>query len=99
MALINCPDCQTEVSDKADKCPKCGYPLNVNLQTDKSIKIEEVEFTKKKHKKAMVIAAILGVVGLILLLIPSTMILGLIILAVDIVYSIIIRIRVFWDHG
>lgn len=27
MPLISCPDCQTEVSDKAVSCPKCGYPL------------------------------------------------------------------------
>ena len=27
MALINCPECSTQVSDKADKCPKCAYPL------------------------------------------------------------------------
>ena len=28
MALINCPECGTEVSDKAEKCPKCHYPLH-----------------------------------------------------------------------
>ena len=26
MALINCGECKTEMSDKADKCPKCGAP-------------------------------------------------------------------------
>lgn len=26
MALINCPECESEVSDKAKSCPKCGYP-------------------------------------------------------------------------
>ncbi len=28
MALITCPECGSEVSDKADKCPKCAYPIN-----------------------------------------------------------------------
>lgn len=28
MALINCPDCQKEISDKAINCPNCGYPLH-----------------------------------------------------------------------
>ncbi len=28
MALINCPECGTEVSEKADNCPKCAYPIN-----------------------------------------------------------------------
>lgn len=27
MALINCPECGSSVSDKAVQCPKCGYPL------------------------------------------------------------------------
>lgn len=27
MALINCPECQTEVSDQALKCTKCGVQL------------------------------------------------------------------------
>lgn len=28
MALIKCPDCGTEVSDRARTCPKCGYPID-----------------------------------------------------------------------
>lgn len=43
MALINCPECGKEISDWAQKCPHCGYPL-----------IPDVEFyyedTEKKKK-------------------------------------------------
>jgi hypothetical protein len=28
MALIRCPECGNEVSDKARACPKCGAPIN-----------------------------------------------------------------------
>lgn len=28
MAIINCPECGKEISDKALSCPNCGYPLN-----------------------------------------------------------------------
>lgn len=28
MALIHCPECGKEVSDRADACIHCGYPLN-----------------------------------------------------------------------
>ncbi len=28
MALIQCPECKADVSDKAGKCPKCGHPIN-----------------------------------------------------------------------
>ena len=27
MALIPCPECSREISDKAKACPLCGYPL------------------------------------------------------------------------
>ena len=27
MALVKCPECGNEVSDRAVSCPKCGYPL------------------------------------------------------------------------
>lgn len=28
MALIKCPECSGNVSDKAPTCPYCGYPMN-----------------------------------------------------------------------
>jgi predicted amidophosphoribosyltransferase len=27
MALINCPECEARISDKAVACPHCGYPM------------------------------------------------------------------------
>lgn len=37
MALINCPDCGNQTSDKALACNKCGYPIasetNANIKT------------------------------------------------------------------
>lgn len=29
MALINCPECNKEISDKAGTCPQCGLPLDI----------------------------------------------------------------------
>lgn len=31
MALIKCPDCGREVSDRADKCPSCARSLNQDI--------------------------------------------------------------------
>jgi len=28
MALISCPECKKEISDKAQICPNCGYPIS-----------------------------------------------------------------------
>ena len=33
MALISCPECGRQVSDKAVSCPQCGYPISVQNKT------------------------------------------------------------------
>ena len=30
MALINCPECKKEISDKVKACPNCGFPLSTD---------------------------------------------------------------------
>ena len=35
MALIRCPECQNNVSDKATSCPHCGFPLSKAEKADK----------------------------------------------------------------
>ena len=32
MALINCPECNKQISDKAEICVGCGAPIEVNLK-------------------------------------------------------------------
>ncbi len=32
MALIKCPECGKEVSDKAQSCPNCGFPLSTDIK-------------------------------------------------------------------
>src|SRR6266704_3838043 len=32
MALITCPDCGKQISDKAPACPKCGRPAALPLE-------------------------------------------------------------------
>lgn len=43
MALINCPECNNKVSDKASNCPRCGFPLSevVSAPNDSTILIPE----------------------------------------------------------
>jgi TM2 domain-containing membrane protein YozV len=31
MALIQCPECATQISDVAASCPSCGYPLRAPI--------------------------------------------------------------------
>lgn len=56
MALIKCPECEQAISDKALKCPKCGYPIQEYLNS----KAKEIQQTpiQKKSKKKFIIAAL-----------------------------------------
>lgn len=36
MALINCPECGKQISDKATVCPNCGYPISSASNTSSS---------------------------------------------------------------
>ena len=46
MALINCPECGKQVSDRAASCPDCGCPISatptVAPQADASKEIEKL---------------------------------------------------------
>lgn len=38
MALIKCPECELQVSDKAISCPHCGYPIQEQQKTPRKKK-------------------------------------------------------------
>ena len=80
MALIKCPECGTEVSDKAKNCVKCGYPLaevsnNAESLSENVIKAESAKSTTTQKaqtvlstKMLLIIAAcIIAVVGIVVL--------------------------------
>lgn len=68
MALINCPDCKTKISDKAETCPQCAYPLKSKQYTLE--KNNEGCFLQTLNFGCMFGAIIFGIV--ILLFILST---------------------------
>lgn len=51
MALIKCPECTKEISDKASACPNCGCPmkdcLTTNPEIEEIIKKERVHMAKE----------------------------------------------------
>lgn len=56
MALIKCPECEKEISDKSEKCIGCGFPIKDFLRnqeeerTKKELEtLEESEVNKKKE--------------------------------------------------
>jgi len=47
MALIQCPECGKEISDKATVCINCGFPLNNSVP----IKVNQAQNTSTYHIK------------------------------------------------
>lgn len=37
MALIHCPECSSEISDRALACPQCGAPRQISAKKDIAI--------------------------------------------------------------
>ena len=51
MALINCPECQHQVSEIAKACPNCGAKVQKILK--KKIKAEKKIIAKQRNKKVL----------------------------------------------
>lgn len=63
MALINCPECGKQISNKAGSCPNCGCPINkVEIETEQDrINVRG----KNKGKNCLVFGAVFFVISMI----------------------------------
>lgn len=62
MALIKCPECNNDVSDKAEKCPKCGYEFKKKVNSGS---LELDKFIKNPNFKYVVVVIVALVVAFI----------------------------------
>lgn len=53
MALIICPECNKQVSDRANSCPNCGFPISEYIfeknQNEEKARIEEYLLNKQDY--------------------------------------------------
>ena len=61
MAIIQCPECRTDVSDKAPACPKCGFP--VASHAAENVERPEQQQAPAQPKEAPKKANLLGIFG------------------------------------
>ncbi len=54
MALIKCPECGKEISDKARKCISCGYPLRQDIIAEDNITIKQENQSRKSNLKFII---------------------------------------------
>lgn len=72
MALINCPDCGGEVSDRADACPNCARPIRGADTPAEGV--QTIEDTGKRWKLMRVVSvlAILGGIAVVVIVSSAT---------------------------
>ena len=107
MALVKCKECGKEVSNKADVCVGCGYPIKIKQHTF------NIEHTKKNLKLQLFISKY---TMLLLAIVASTIyfmitnavleekdylyfIYALIAIAMGIFWYTLTKIRIWWNHA
>ncbi len=93
MALIKCSECGVEVSDQADKCPKCACPISPVVDSEKAQVIEQ---TSKSLKGQLAISVIVVFLGFIML--PFYSGVGIFFLVGGLVAVIAIKVSIWWHH-
>ncbi len=108
MALIKCPECGTDISDKAAACPKCAYPIaGISTEESHTGKVQTIEKTRKKYKMQIFIAALLVIIGFFLIISNvssqqsnvAALILGAFATVGGVIWLIIAEFSSWWHHG
>lgn len=63
MALIKCPECGKEISDKSKQCIHCGYPLD-ELKINNTNQLYKIVLTDHGKNKVQTIAKIREFTGM-----------------------------------
>lgn len=62
MALIQCPECSTQISDKASACIKCGAPIAATTQV--APQVITTQQTGKQYKVGKIIGSTMVILGM-----------------------------------
>ena len=58
MAIIQCPECKSNVFDKAESCPNCAFPINSKFRTEQAPESKEGCFLQTLNIGCVIIFAI-----------------------------------------
>lgn len=104
MAIIQCPECKKDVSDRAEKCPNCAYPLQNTNSDHQDDNVLTIELTSKALKKQMVFAVLFLLASFLIVIIASVNRIevlgyfGLIFAVASVIWMIVIKVRKWWRH-
>jgi uncharacterized membrane protein YvbJ len=68
MALIKCPECGKEISDKATQCMYCGAPMDALRDMNEQTKVQSIEQIHKSLRLQTIFGMILFLIGMVTLI-------------------------------
>ena len=108
MSLLNCPDCNHEVSDAAPACPNCGRPMGPESDAV-GTQLTTTQETAKKFKLQGILSVLTFAVGSTWLYVVfnrpptegpnSDTVIPVVLIFVSMIWYIVNRIRAWWHHG
>lgn len=69
MALIKCPECGKDISDKVKNCPNCGFPIAEEKQEAQKVEISSVNIKINKERRNKIIKVCSVLICLVLLVV------------------------------
>jgi hypothetical protein len=105
MALITCPDCSREVSDRAPTCPGCGAPIATSRDVDSvGTPLTTTQLTSKHLKAHALFGILLILVGLGFAWVappdthPAWVIVTGLLIPIGFIWWLTARIMTWWHH-
>lgn len=104
MALINCPECGRQVSDRANACPQCGNPIHTTSAAPQPIQVETAnvvttEATSKPWKGLQLLGVLITLLGMGSCISGNDPTSGATIAGVGGLVMIVGKLGAWWDHG
>ena len=101
MALMRCPECGKEISDKSIQCIYCGAPTAIVRAAHEQA--QSSEQTGKKLKMQTIYGMVLFLIGLIILLREIIkahhgifFVFGIALILTGLIWGVVVRIRTWW---
>lgn len=110
MALIECPECQRQVSDKAAACPQCGLPISLSSGEENG-NVVTTQQTSKGLKEQIILSYLtMGGGVFVMFCTPLWMrakgyhfeggdlLYGFLVLLAGLIWMLVTKFRIWWNH-
>lgn len=72
MAMINCPECNSEIDENVAVCPCCGFPIKGKIAEPKVSEVPTQTIDPEKQKKKKLIGVAMCIIGCICWIVAIT---------------------------